>query len=256
MNENKLLINDLQRRWAEIGAQKSSYDLQLEIELYRRMFSIFQVGNSFFMIFNPIDSNIEYVSPNLEKVLGYSPDEFKLNFWLNCIHPDDFPYFSDIEDTVVDFKLSLPPDKLMKYKSRYDYRLKKSDGKYIRLMQQSITVQSTPEGEIIRNLVVYTDISHLKTNTKISLSFIGLDGEPSYFDVKTKGKYIQAEENLTLREKEIMKLLSQNYTSPEIAEILNISKYTVDTHRKHILSKTGTHNTLDLVLLAIDKGWV
>src|SRR5690554_4488952 len=224
MNENKLLINDLQRRWAEIGAQKSSYDLQLEIELYRRMFSIFQVGNSFFMIFNPIDSNIEYVSPNLEKVLGYSPDEFKLNlkvlgyspdefklnFWLNCIHPDDFPYFSDIEDTVVDFKLSLPPDKLMKYKSRYDYRLKKSDGKYIRLMQQSVTVQSTPEGGIIRNLVVYTDISHLKTNTKISLSFIGLDDEPSYFDVKTKGKYIQAEENLTLREKEIVKLLSQN----------------------------------------------
>src|SRR3546814_10223167 len=62
------------------------------------------------------------------------------------IHPDDLPHFINFEATVTQFWKQLPPEKVMKYKSRYDYRIRKKDGTYIRIMQQIVTIQSDDEG--------------------------------------------------------------------------------------------------------------
>ncbi len=52
--------------------------------------------------------------------------------------------------------------------------------------------------------------------------------------------------NLSDREKEVAKLLCKGLTSQEIAEILFISKHTVDTHRRRILEKLGIKSTAEL----------
>jgi DNA-binding NarL/FixJ family response regulator len=57
--------------------------------------------------------------------------------------------------------------------------------------------------------------------------------------------------NLTKRETEILKLLVQGKTSPEIADILFLAIYTVDTHRKNLLRKLNVKNTAGLVRFAI-----
>ena len=56
---------------------------------------------------------------------------------------------------------------------------------------------------------------------------------------------------LTKREKEILKLIIQEYTSPEIAIKLFISLGTVETHRRNLISKLGVKNTAGLVRKAI-----
>jgi len=53
--------------------------------------------------------------------------------------------------------------------------------------------------------------------------------------------------NLTIREKEILGLVINEYTTKEISEKLFISFRTVETHRKHILSKLGVKNSLSLI---------
>jgi len=53
--------------------------------------------------------------------------------------------------------------------------------------------------------------------------------------------------NLTRREKEILKLLSEGLTSHEIANHLFLSSYTIDTHRKNMLQKFNVHNTQALL---------
>ena len=61
--------------------------------------------------------------------------------------------------------------------------------------------------------------------------------------------------NLTEREMEILKLITANeMTSEEIANRLNISKRTVDTHRKNILVQLGAKNSVGLVKYAIKLG--
>lgn len=57
---------------------------------------------------------------------------------------------------------------------------------------------------------------------------------------------------LTKREKEILQLIINEYTSIEISEKLFISHGTVETHRRNLISKMGVKNTAGLVRMAIE----
>lgn len=59
---------------------------------------------------------------------------------------------------------------------------------------------------------------------------------------------------LTRREKEILKLLADGLTSHDIGKQLFISTTTVDTHRKHLLEKLKTNNTVTLIRTATQLG--
>ncbi len=70
------------------------------------------------------------------------------------------------------------------------------------------------------------------------------------------GKYLKpahfVQPTLTEREKEIMRLICQQFSSKEISEILNITEKTVNNFRTVLLDKTGSKNVAGLVLFAID----
>lgn len=63
-------------------------------------------------------------------------------------------------------------------------------------------------------------------------------------------------QELSEREKEILLLICKGLTNYEIADMLFISKRTVDKHRANILEKTGCKNTANLVVYAIKNGLV
>lgn len=58
---------------------------------------------------------------------------------------------------------------------------------------------------------------------------------------------------LTSREKEILQLICEEYSSPEIAKQLFISPRTVDGHRNNLLSKLGCKNVAGLVVFALQQ---
>jgi DNA-binding NarL/FixJ family response regulator len=59
---------------------------------------------------------------------------------------------------------------------------------------------------------------------------------------------------LTDREREILQLIAEGRTNKEVANILNISLTTVETHRTHILQKLDLHSVPELILYAVRKG--
>lgn len=61
---------------------------------------------------------------------------------------------------------------------------------------------------------------------------------------------------LTRREKEILNLIADGLTNPQIAEKLFISLNTVDTHRKNLLSKFDVNNIASLIKIAISNGLI
>lgn len=63
-------------------------------------------------------------------------------------------------------------------------------------------------------------------------------------------KQVADEIILGRREKEVLNLIKNGYTNPEMAAKLNISVNTVDTYRKSLLSKLEAKNTADMVRLA------
>ena len=53
---------------------------------------------------------------------------------------------------------------------------------------------------------------------------------------------------------DIVRLLAKGMASKQIAATLYISKHTVDTHRRNLLKKTNTKNTLELTAACIREG--
>ena len=62
--------------------------------------------------------------------------------------------------------------------------------------------------------------------------------------------------NISIREKEVLSLISLGLTSKEISQKLFISITTVNTHRKNLLRKTHAINTAELVSLAIKNSLI
>lgn len=64
------------------------------------------------------------------------------------------------------------------------------------------------------------------------------------------------EDPLTSREREVVKLIAESYSTRQIADALVISEKTVDRHRTNILEKLGMHDRVELTRYAIRRGLV
>jgi len=239
-----------------LGTESIPSQLKFDAEYYKKFFSFFLLGDSYYFIINHHTLKMEYVSKEIESVMGYLPSEFEIPFMNDQIHPDDRSWFLAIGSSMIDFFSQLPIEKLMKYKVRYDIRFRKRNGDYARILYQGVLLEHDEKGRFLRTLSVHSDITYLKQEGKPVLSFIGMDGEPSYFDVASKNIFIESKNELTRRERQVLLLLIEGKLSKEISEALNISKQTVDTHRKNMLHKKQLNNTGELVGKAIRYGWV
>jgi DNA-binding NarL/FixJ family response regulator len=63
-------------------------------------------------------------------------------------------------------------------------------------------------------------------------------------------------EQLTAREREVLRLIAEGNTNAEIAEKLTVSKKTVESHRANIMRKLDLHTVTDLVKYALKRGMI
>jgi len=226
--------------------------------LQENKLALFIIGKSYFYFLDMKEANLNNFSSGTRDVLGYEPNEMSLEKLISLVHPIDLPVVISFESKVMAFFNELPIDKMFKYKVRYDYRLKHKEGHYIRVLQQVITIETDENGAIVKTLGIHSDITDLKNEGTPVLSFIGLDGEPTYENVQVEGKFsfLKPAERFSPREKEILNKLIQGKTSEEIAKELFISRETVNTHRRNMLAKCEVKNSMELVNISIKNGWV
>ena len=86
--------------------------------------------------------------------------------------------------------------------------------------------------------------------------YIGSDIKDRYFTSLLNVDSSESKKELTMKEIEIVKLISKGLTSKEIADKLFISHRTVETHRHNILKKLDMPNAAQLSSWAKDKGYV
>ena len=63
-------------------------------------------------------------------------------------------------------------------------------------------------------------------------------------------------EPLTIREREVLKLIAEAHTNKEIGELLHLSEKTVESHRGNLLRKLGMRDRVELVRYAIRRGLI
>jgi DNA-binding CsgD family transcriptional regulator len=252
-------FDEMKQTWLQIAKhQDGNIPASFELHIYKKLLELFHVGDYYYYIFNTCSVEVEFVSDRFEDVIGDVGCSFSVEWLFDNIHPDDKMRFAAYEKAVTDFFTKLPPDKVLKYKVSYGYRVRCANGTYKHILQQVTTIQSDEQGSVIRVLGVHTDITHLKMDgMSFGLSFIGLEGEPSFHNVPIAGAdFVSVAIFFSKREKEILKLVLSGKSSIEIAQLLHISKYTVDSHRKNIFSKSACNNLVELGAKAIQNAWL
>ncbi|MEO6303226.1 MAG: response regulator transcription factor [Bacteroidia bacterium] len=127
------------------------------------------------------------------------------------------------------------------------------------------------EKEYIEELIRIGVSGYILKNTRmqeLEKAIVSVAGGVKYFSNDVGLKLLNAQTNneyaenllndqqyrLTDREIEVLKLIVQENTTPEIAEKLFISVYTVETHRKNLIKKLKVKNIAGLVKYAVQNG--
>ena len=234
------------------NSNRDSFKLQIN----KSFLNFSQVGSYYYFVFNLSKAQFEYMNETILDVLGYD-ETTSVQELFSQIHPQDIPYFVNFENKVIEFFISLDESIFRKYKVQYDFRIKKKDGEYIRVLQQVVVLESDDKTKsILKTFVMHTDITHLKDKGKPKLSFIGLEGQPSYIDVEVENITKPFEEMFTKREHEMLFFICKGLNRVQIGEVLGISKHTVDTHRRSIMKKSQTKSIAELVAKTMSEGWI
>jgi DNA-binding NarL/FixJ family response regulator len=78
----------------------------------------------------------------------------------------------------------------------------------------------------------------------------------SYLNGDSGDKPQPSWDKLTSRERSIVKLVAEGRTNRSTAEFLNVSPKTIEKHRASLMHKLGLKTATELVLLALEQGWV
>ncbi|HEY4540343.1 MAG TPA: LuxR C-terminal-related transcriptional regulator [Faecalibacter sp.] len=250
------VLNAIKKIWNAIVKSNTDEEPNFETN-FDHIIDLFHFGDSYYYIFNLQNSVIEYVHPNVEKVLGLKPDEFTTEKFMEIVHPDDLPHFMNMENTAIKFALNFTPEQLQNYKVRSDFRIVNPITKEnIRILKHIHPLQFTENNGVLRCLGIHTDISYLNVMGRPILSFIGMDGEPNFIDLEIIEKFKPTKEILTAREKELLRYLFKGQSSKQIAYHLSLSEATVNTHRRNILAKTSCNSIQEVIYKAIENGWI
>ena len=222
-----------QAKWKELFNKQASKAEETIIE------SRPDLIDSYFFIYDCVANEIAFVNNAFQTVTGYQSEGFGLKQLIAMIHPDDLDYFFKCEGIDLEITNQLAFNQHFQYLFTYTYRIVTATGEVLTIQQQCQAIEVTKEGHLSKTLVIHRRIPDYETRE---------NNDHKIFD-KSTGIYLDADNcyNLSKRELEILNLIKDGLNSAEISDRLNISKFTIDTHRKNILNKTHSVNFIELI---------
>lgn len=194
---------------------------------------------SYFFIYDCVQNEIVFVNNAFATLTGYDDKTFNLDHLIKIIHTDDLDYFFKCEERDLLFTNNLSFNQHFQYLFTYTYRIIAKNGTIMTMQQQCQAIEVTNQGHLSKTLVIHKRIEDYDVRPI---------NDHKAFD-KARGIYLDSDNcyNLSKREVEILSLIKEGLNSNEISDKLNISKYTIDTHRKNILNKTNSTNFIELI---------
>lgn len=214
-----------------------------------------QMSKSCIFTVDVFKERYDFASDSFSAIFGYDPLWIKTirrqgDMLEERIHPDDKKQIVDYQIEHGKFIYSLPIEERNDYSQIFQYRMLNAKGQYVNVIsrQQVIEKDSIGHAWIIMGIM---DISPDQIpNERIKRTVINRKtGE-----IVSTTSLISSDNKLTDREKEILLLICDGYMSKEIAYKLKISLYTVNNHRKNILSKLKVDNVIEAINLARSYG--
>lgn len=227
--------------------------VKFELLQNKQFLELIEHSPTIVLIINHLESTYEYCSKNVKNLLGYTAEEMcegGVPLGLSFVEEKHAIVFQDfvLQAMFENMQLHKRGDELKKIRLSYNFRTKRKDGKIIWLLQHMSFIETDDEGGALMSMVFMTDVSHMKKDDMIDFSVSRLNESGCFQPIFTTSFPKKSEKiEFSTREYEIISLINKKYSSDKIADALFISKNTVSTHRKNILSKLKVKNNSELL---------
>ncbi|MGK0412028.1 MAG: DNA-binding CsgD family transcriptional regulator [Polaribacter sp.] len=208
-------------------------------------------NSTFYCITNTVHQNFEYISKNFTACTGLSRDKMKsggMQYFWSLFHPEDVDlWIKSLTDLMTFTMTELNDEQRKRMSYTWNYRIKIGNDLYANIIQNTTPLQFDALNKPIIGLAHYTVLDgNLKMDICATAKYLNdkNEYETLFYQNKSTSYLLDIISN---RERDIIRLLITKKTSEEIAKNLNISRHTVDTHRRNILKKLKINSTFELM---------
>ncbi len=241
----------IKEAYKEIFKSHSNPSLKEHIQKIIELDTYLPYNSTFFCITNTQDLSFQFISKNLSACLGIDREELKakgMRYFWRKMHPEDLEVWLTALDELMNFTLKeIAVEDRSKMSYTWNYRLKNGKDEYVNIVQNTTPLEFDNENKPIIGLAHYTVLSsNIEMQVWASAKLLNdrNEYETVYFNNFSQ-KLLS--NNISKRERDIVRLLVLNYSSKEIADKLSITSNTVDTHRRNILKKLNISSTGELI---------
>lgn len=251
----------IKEAYKEIFKSYSNPSIEKHIQKIIELDAYLPFTSTFFCITNTQNLNFEYVSKNMTGCLGLDESDFKkggMRYFWSRMHPDDLDTWLKALNGLMEFTLNeIDVENRSNMTYTWNYRLKNGNNEYMNIVQNTTPLEFDDNNKPIIGLAHYT-VLHPDVKLQICASAKLLNDNNEYETVYFNNFSQQLlSDGISNRERDVIRLLVLNYSSKAIAEKLNISSNTVDTHRRNILKKLNLTSTGELIgMLKNNKNWL
>ncbi|WP_212000389.1 LuxR C-terminal-related transcriptional regulator [Chitinophaga sp. HK235] len=186
------------------------------------------------------NKSITWCNTGLAETFGFTVTELTgmgMEFFQHIMHPDDFALAVVAQQSFIDNKSHFGGVARIRKKGEEEYRW---------LLGLEVPFTWDANGRVQEIICAFLDLTHaIDTNAQISVALSEI--------LRRQNENLL--NKLTAREKDVLGLAVQGLNNKEIAHSLNLSRYTVETHRKNIRLKLKVRNTTELVAIARKIGY-
>jgi DNA-binding CsgD family transcriptional regulator len=254
-------LKQLEQQYLEILMSQNFTESELDYDILKYHVSSLErldvIGKSSITIFDLFKKEHIYISAKFEVMFRWKVDDIyndDINFFQSHIHPEDYLKLMGSGIYFLKLGLSLPREQGRDFKLVNTYRVLNGEGFYVNVIEQHWALEFDKRGNVWLALSIIDISPDQDTANPFNSRAINFKtGEVYKFPPVIKSVKKEA---LTIREKEILTLLSDGLLSKEIADKLFISVNTVNTHRQHILEKLEADNTREAIKYASKLGLI
>jgi DNA-binding CsgD family transcriptional regulator len=214
-----------------------------------------------FFVLDYFTKTYHVMTNNCKQLCGYVANDFLeggIPFLKQIYQKEDYQVFNThIFSSNVNCLQVIDPNDYRSLVFSYNFRITNGDKKIATMYQKSSFIVDTVTKKPIYSIGMVQDITDFKTDTIMqhTIEKVVHTKNGYHSQIIEKGYYYPYEEDsvFTKKEREILLLLADGFSSKQIAAKLFISQHTVVIHRKNLLKKSNTKNVAELIGYAIAK---
>ena len=238
--------------WQEHFRSRSHHHDLDWLTLHNSVLSQIPQSNLMTAIFSYADLSIFHINQAAANLFGFTVEEV-----LHAGAPLLFSTFNDdqvkfgafeAEQTALELRRAKNKNLLNSYTCYANWVINNRNGAVHRVLFRTFPIELNEHGLPLTGMYLIHDIKPF-TREKAWWMRTMMDGKTFFHFKSEEGKFLR-KDLLTNREKSILSLLGEGFSSKEIAASLHVSPHTIDNHRRKMLAKTGAVDTSALIHIA------